>query len=249
MKSIFKFTIRDIVEIAMFCAIAVVLDTFVKIPFAPTGGSINIAMVPLFIISLRHGPFKGFIAGGIVFGLITALIDGYGMNTYPFDYLIPFGAAGLVGFLSPYFYKNFSKSTYGCVMSIVMTAVVVAFVAGIRLLSSAVNSVLFYETSYAGGITYGLTYIPLSALISGIIFIMMLPVIYSVSNFKTSYIASINVKDNMIRNRILLLIVAFNVSAILIFILGMLAPSFQYIYESVVVLVFLGFGVVIVLKR
>ncbi len=51
-KGLFEFNVRDIVEIAIFCALAIVLDTFVKIPLGATGGSINISMiviVPLYL--------------------------------------------------------------------------------------------------------------------------------------------------------------------------------------------------------
>ena len=42
-----KLYLRDIIEIAIFISIAIVLDKLLKIPFAPTGGSINLSMVPL----------------------------------------------------------------------------------------------------------------------------------------------------------------------------------------------------------
>ena len=58
-SSFFKFSVRDIAEIAVLCALAVVLDKFGKIPIGSTGGSINISTVPLFIIAFRHGWFKG----------------------------------------------------------------------------------------------------------------------------------------------------------------------------------------------
>ena len=71
MKKTFGFTVKDIAEIAILSARAIVLDRVVRIPLGATGGSINISMVPLYVIALRHGWFKSFIAGGIVYGLIT----------------------------------------------------------------------------------------------------------------------------------------------------------------------------------
>ena len=71
-KGLFEFNVRDIVEIAIFCALAIVLDTFVKIPLGPSG-SINLSMVPILVIALRHGWFKGFVAGGIIFGFISGI--------------------------------------------------------------------------------------------------------------------------------------------------------------------------------
>ena len=41
-KETFTFSVRDICEIAIMSALAIVLDRFVKIPIGSTGGSINI---------------------------------------------------------------------------------------------------------------------------------------------------------------------------------------------------------------
>jgi len=47
-----KFVVRDIVEIAMLVAIAVVLDLdFLKFTVFPAGGSVGLTMVPLFILA------------------------------------------------------------------------------------------------------------------------------------------------------------------------------------------------------
>ena len=75
-------------------AIALSLPWF-KIPIAVNGGSVNISMLPMFVVALRHGPFKGFLASGIVYGMITCLLDAYGINTYPMEYLIGFGTIAI----------------------------------------------------------------------------------------------------------------------------------------------------------
>ena len=75
MKKTFGFSIKDIAEIAIFSALAIVLDRVVRIPLGATGGSVNISLVPLYVIALRHGWFKSFIAGSIIYGLITCLFD------------------------------------------------------------------------------------------------------------------------------------------------------------------------------
>ena len=95
-------TVREMAEDGILVAAAVALN-FLKIPApeALTGGSINLQFLPLFILALRHGPLHGFIASGIAFGLITCLTDGYGFQYYPFDYLIGFGSAAVLGFFKP----------------------------------------------------------------------------------------------------------------------------------------------------
>ena len=108
MKSgFFKFSVRDIVEIAVMCALAVVLDKAVKIPIGSTGGSLHISAVPLFIIAFRHGWFKGFIASGIVFGLVKCILDGYGFQFFFFEYLIAFGSIALAGLFGRMIFKFF----------------------------------------------------------------------------------------------------------------------------------------------
>ena len=89
-------TTKQIAEEGVLLAMAFVLN-LIKIPVGATGGSINFQMLPLMIIALRHGPAHGFIAGGIVYGLITCLTDGYGFACYPFDYLIGFGSVAVMG--------------------------------------------------------------------------------------------------------------------------------------------------------
>ena len=56
MKKTFGFNVHDMVEIAMLVALAIILDQFLKISIGATGGSINLAALPLLIISFRHGP-------------------------------------------------------------------------------------------------------------------------------------------------------------------------------------------------
>ena len=66
---------RAIAEIAIFAAIAFILDfiqekLFAFVPFFANGGSIGFAMVPVMLIALR----RGVISGGIC-GLITSLLQ------------------------------------------------------------------------------------------------------------------------------------------------------------------------------
>lgn len=92
-----KYTIREMSETAILIALAVVLDKFARIPIQANGGSINFSAIPLFIIAVRYGGFKGFIASSFIFGFITCLIDGYGLQTYPFDYFVALSGYSIVG--------------------------------------------------------------------------------------------------------------------------------------------------------
>lgn len=92
-----KYTIREMSETAILIALAVVLDKFARIPIQANGGSINFSAIPLFIIAVRYGGFKGFIASSFIFGFITCLMDGYGSQTYPFDYFVALSGYSIVG--------------------------------------------------------------------------------------------------------------------------------------------------------
>lgn len=189
-KELFVFKVRDIVEIALLCALGIVLDRFVKIPIGANGGSINISLVPIYIVSLRHGWFKGFFAGGLIYGLITCLLDGYGFNTYPFDYLVAFGCTCILGAFTPYIYKNFNKSPSKTVLCFVVVICCVLLSGIIRILSSSINSVLFYETTYVGGIIYNWYMVP-TAISNAIIVSLLLYLIMKLSKvFPTTYTKS-----------------------------------------------------------
>ena len=103
-----KYSIQEICETSVMIALAVVLDQFAKIPIQANGGSISFSPVPLFIIAIRFGGVKGFISSSLIFGLITCLLDGYGLHTFPFDYFVALAGYGFIGTFVNLFTK-FSK--------------------------------------------------------------------------------------------------------------------------------------------
>ena len=156
-------TTRQIVEEGVLISLAFVLN-FIKIPVGPTGGSINFQMLPLMIIALRHGPQHGFIAGGVVYGLLTCLTDGYGFACYPFDYLIGFGSVAAMGFFRKFIFSE-EQNTYN------FKGLLFIFISGllttiIRYVGSNVSSIVVYNLSLLGALEYNSIYIPLSGLIS-----------------------------------------------------------------------------------
>ena len=185
-----RFTIREITEIGVLSALAVVLDTFVKIPIGANAGSINFSMVPLFIIALRHGPIKGFIASGIVYSVLTAILDAYGIAFFPFDYLIPFGATALLGLLSKPIIRLYeSHGKKQVVLSFVILIGMILAQGTIRVFSSSINSVLFYPVTYLEGIIYNISYVLPSTITNIVIMCLLLPVVVMLSRrYKTSFL-------------------------------------------------------------
>lgn len=192
-KGIFGFNVHDIAEIAMLCAIAIILDVFVKIPLGATGGSLNISMLPLYIIVIRHGWFKGLISGGIIFGFSTCLIDGYGLATYPMEYLVAYGCIAILGVFTNYIYKNFD---FGKIQQLIicygMLILSIAICATIRLFAATIDSIILYDYEFVPALVYNVPYVYTSAIAVGILLCLLMPTIKIINNlYKTSYLKNI----------------------------------------------------------
>ncbi|MDR0831937.1 MAG: energy-coupled thiamine transporter ThiT [Bacillales bacterium] len=168
------FTLLDITEIAILVAIAIVLDTLGQLKIHITGGSIGFAMVPLFLIALRHDFYKSFIAIGIVFGLSTLLLDGYGFNPLMilFDYVLGFGSLAVLSFFRPLIFKQQNK-----VIPYVFITIGILIGGLLRFIFSSISSMLVYEASFTEAIIYQSAYIPLSILLCLIIINLLHPTI------------------------------------------------------------------------
>ncbi len=165
-KAKIVYSVQEICEEAVLIALAVVLDKFARIPMQANGGSINFAAIPLFIIAIRHGGVKGFIASGFIFGLITCLLDGYGLQTYPFDYLIAFGGYGLVGTFTNLFLKlNKDSDKKGKTFGLMIAGIIVGGIAAtvVRYLGHMISAEIFYQPiTLLENFIYQSTYVPAS---------------------------------------------------------------------------------------
>ena len=136
---------RRIILISLFAAISVALDIFKEmIPFLnmPSGGSINISLIPLvaasFILGIRDGIFTSLIAFMIstMFGLNNIYIS---IPQYFFDYILPTLILGL----SSIFYKN---------KKILEMEFGILFVMSIRTFSLVISGMYFwFEESVVAG--------------------------------------------------------------------------------------------------
>ncbi len=153
--------VKAITEDGILIALSFVLS-FAKIPVGATGGSINFQMLPLFIIALRRGPLHAFVSGGIIYGALSCLVDGYGFFTFPFDYLLGFGSAAILGFFRKYILDEEKK------IALRLTFI---FVGGLlatllRYIASCASSMIYYELPFVAALSYNAIYIPLSGAIS-----------------------------------------------------------------------------------
>jgi thiamine transporter len=157
-------SVKDMAEIGVLSALAIVLNFFPKISIGAEGGSINLASFPLLLIALRHGPVKGFIASGVIFGFITCLTDGYGLFTYPLDYLMGFGGLAVVGFFSKQIFpaeqKGYSlKGEFFLVLGVTLATL-------IRFIGSSASAVINYGYDLPSALIYNIVYIPLTGAVS-----------------------------------------------------------------------------------
>ncbi len=154
-----QFNVREMAEDGVLIALAFGLN-FIKIPLGATGGSANLQMLPLFLIALRHGPSHGLICGGLIYGMLTCLTDGYGFATYPFDYLIAFGGVAIMGFFrhlifvpgqTGYSLKGEAFLLLGGLLSTLL-----------RFVGSSASSMIVYGYSFEAACLYNAIYIPVS---------------------------------------------------------------------------------------
>ena len=186
-KGLFDFNVHDIVEIAMFVSIALILDNFLKIPLGASGGSINLSLLPLVFLALRQGWFKGFVAGAILFGFTSCLIDGYGLITYPLEYFVTFGSVAFVGVFSTFITKLCTNKRY-VLSSLIVIGCLLAF-SIIRLFAATIDSVLIYQYTFEAALIYNLSYVFISSIAVTILTILLLPALIRINKqFPTSLI-------------------------------------------------------------
>ena len=202
-KGLFSFSIKDITEIAIMVALSIAIDRFVKIPIGATGGSLNISAIPLMVVALRHGPFKAFIASGIVFGLITCLLDGYGIVTYPMEYLVAFGAIAFMGFVSPFVINNFGKDLNGKLFSILLLFGATVLWSTIRFFAASADSVFIYGYTWEAAFVYNVVYVFPSAALDLILLSLLLFIIFPIFKiYKSTFYEEVINKANPVEAEI-----------------------------------------------
>lgn len=154
-------TIKDMTLMAILVALSVGLDALKLLPMA-NGGSVNGAMFGLVLIALSFSPFKTFLATSIIFGLLTALLDGY-FAFYVFDYF--FALSGF--FIISYFRNIILNADKVVAIPLLYLTFMGAFL--IRFLSHVISGVVFFEVDWVGSFTYNLTYLAPSFLLTALV--------------------------------------------------------------------------------
>lgn len=151
------YTTSEIVETALLVGLAIALDLpGLKIQLNADGGSISFTMLPLFIIALRQKPLKTFISCGIVYGVITCLLDGHNFMSYPLDYLLGYGAIAFTSFFTYFSGKGLLKKM---VFDYVALAIFIMISGVLRLAVATLSGMIFYEVDFAGSLVYNAAYV------------------------------------------------------------------------------------------
>ena len=96
MKNIKSLRLRALCEGAIMVAAATVLSLFKFAPL-PQGGSVNLAMLPIFIYCCRWG-WKESLLTGLVYGILQMFVDGasgWGLLCILLDYVAAFTVLGV----------------------------------------------------------------------------------------------------------------------------------------------------------
>ena len=135
---------QRLIFISIYCALSLVLD-YIKsfIPFLqmPSGGSINIALIPIVVCSFHLGVVSGMITG-FLWWLISSLL---GLNPYyisfmqyVIDYIIPSVVVGI----SSLFYKK--KNIFEIEIGLVLMMI-------IRIFCLIISGAYFWTDGIASG--------------------------------------------------------------------------------------------------
>lgn len=92
-------SIRVLAEVAMASALSIVLSLVVFYRL-PQGGTVDLAMLPVFIMSYRRGPWVGILTG-VLAGVLQMITDPFFVHPLQIalDYFLAWGAIGLAGII------------------------------------------------------------------------------------------------------------------------------------------------------
>ena len=109
-----KLSLRCLTEGAVFVGLAQVLG-YLKLFELPQGGSITVAMLPIFLFCARWGFGPGMLAS-FVYSVLQLLLDGayaWGWQSMLGDYIVAFTVLGLAGLFHAQKYGFFTGTVVG----------------------------------------------------------------------------------------------------------------------------------------
>lgn len=157
MKS--KNLLRFIAEVAIFAALGLVLDYLCSLigGFAwSQGGSVSIAMVPIFLMGIKYGPKGGFLTGLLVGTIQILWSTQYGLFSTFFDYIFAYTSVGIASLFVPFIRTNnkVRRNIFICI-SIFVACVV-------RCACHIISGMVVFEATFLFSIQYNASFLALS---------------------------------------------------------------------------------------
>jgi thiamine transporter len=173
-----------LVEVAVFSALAYLLDLFSGFLFSriwPQGGSVSIAMVPVFLMAFRWG-VKGGILTGFLFGLLQFIL-GMSQIYHPIqgilDYLIAFALLGTAGLFAGQVKESMKKDNRKTWIAYVIVGTFIG--SALRFIAHFISGWVFFGSYAPPGqpvalysFLYNGTYMLPSMILSAIIIILVI---------------------------------------------------------------------------
>ena len=147
--------VRMLCEGAILLAMGLVLNALKLFQF-PNGGSVDLAMIPIFFFAIRWGVGPGLLVG-FVFGLLQMFIDGaiaWGWQSLLLDYLVAFTPLGLAGLFRYRRGGIFAGTLLGCTLRFIVHYIsgvtIYAIVAPTELFNITFTEPWMYSLAYNG---------------------------------------------------------------------------------------------------
>jgi thiamine transporter ThiT len=147
-----RLNVRQIALMGMLVSLSMVFDAVFKFYQLANGGSINLAMVGLVLIALSFSWWQSWLAIAVIFGGLTAFLDGY-INFYVFDYFL-----ALSGFVVISWFRKKILLTQELTGFFTLTwTFIIAFLW--RFMMHVISGVLYFDVDWAGSFLYNLSYL------------------------------------------------------------------------------------------
>lgn len=173
-----------IAEVAVFSALAYLLDFaagLLSLKIWPQGGSISIAMVPIFLMAFRWG-IKGGLLTGFLLGLLQFILGFSQIYTLVqgiIDYFIAFSVVGLAGIFANLVKDSLKKQEKGKWVTYVLMGAFLG--SALRYLCHVLSGIVFFGEYAPKGqpvaiysILYNGTYMLPSFIVSAFIMIIVI---------------------------------------------------------------------------
>ena len=166
--------VRMLCEGAILLAMGLVLNALKLFQF-PNGGSVDLAMIPIFFFAIRWGVGPGLLVG-FAFGLLQMFIDGaiaWGWQSLLLDYLVAFTPLGLAGLFRYRKGGIFAGTLLGCVLRFI-----VHYISGVTIYAIVAPPELFAMT-FTEPWMYSLAYNGSYMLVDTVICLVVFALLYS----------------------------------------------------------------------